>query len=82
MNPQMLDIALPDNPDLKLQKIPPEVNDQHNHNNTKASFEMIAEGGDVVGYLKTWQEEDGYAGYVRFDSEGNVQDWKVLRDAR
>ena len=41
---------------------------------------MVAEDGQVVGYVKTWHESDGYSGYVQFDSEGNVLDWKVLRD--
>ncbi|WP_029652377.1 hypothetical protein [Marinobacter daepoensis] len=80
MNPHMLDIALPESTRLTLQKIPLEANGSGTGQHANTSFEMIAENGQVVGYVKTWHEADGYAGYVRFDSEGNVQDWKVLRD--
>jgi hypothetical protein len=43
---------------------------------------MCTENGEVVGFIKTWEESDGYAGYVHFDSAGNVIDWKVMRERR
>lgn len=80
MNPHMLDIALPGNPNLKLQEVAPDRDDHLITHEKNTSFEMVAEDGQVVGYVKTWHESDGYSGYVQFDSEGNVLDWKVLRD--
>lgn len=42
------------------------------------SFEMLSDQGEVVGYIKTWHDEDDYAGFVHFDSEGNIVDWKAF----
>ncbi|KEF30524.1 hypothetical protein D777_02466 [Marinobacter nitratireducens] len=36
---------------------------------------MVSAQGVVVGYVKTWQDEDGFKGFVHFDPEGKVLHW-------
>ncbi|MBD3655939.1 hypothetical protein [Marinobacter sp.] len=45
----------------------------------RLSFDVISGGDAVVGYVKTWNDVDGYSGYVYFDIEGNVLDWMTSR---
>lgn len=42
------------------------------------SFEQVTEAGEVVGYIKAWQEGEDYAGFVHFDNQCNVVEWKVF----
>lgn len=82
MSSHWIETAVSPNHELKIQEVHSQIDEDHQRDETKASFEMLAEGGEVVGFIKTWQESDGYAGYVHFDTEGNVVDWKVMKDAR
>ncbi|MFO7529359.1 MAG: hypothetical protein R6W86_11210 [Marinobacter sp.] len=44
---------------------------------SKSMFDLCKDDGEVVGYVKTWVHDDGFAGFVHFDSDGNVVDWQV-----
>jgi hypothetical protein len=44
------------------------------------AFEIVSDVGETVGYVKAWEEDPSFRGYVHFDSEGNVIDWKVFKD--
>ncbi|MFB2765578.1 hypothetical protein [Marinobacter shengliensis] len=68
--------------DQTLREVEPEVDESRQIDPSKTSYEMCTENGEVVGFIKTWEESDGYAGYVHFDSAGNVIDWKVMRERR
>ncbi|AHI28149.1 hypothetical protein [Marinobacter similis] len=76
MNPDQLAQALSDNAKFTLQQDSSEYDKEHE--TRKASFEIVSEAGEVIGYVKTWQDDDSFAGFVRFDSDGRVQDWKVF----
>jgi len=39
---------------------------------------MVADDGELIGYIKTWHDDDDYAGFVHFDAEGNIVDWKTF----
>jgi hypothetical protein len=30
--------------------------------------------------VKAWEDDPSFRGYVHFDSDGNVIDWKVFKD--
>jgi len=78
MNSDLLALALMSDPNFTLQEV---LNDEVNTgfvDETRASFEMVSEGGEIVGYIKTWHDDDDYAGFVHFDADGNVVDWKVF----
>lgn len=45
MNSHLLDIALPGNPNLKLQEVAPDSDDERITHEKNTSFEMIAEDG-------------------------------------
>lgn len=79
MNPDFLDLALRNKPHATLQQVNNETASVRKPDGTsRSSFEMLSELGEVIGHLKTWHDEDGYAGFVHFDSEGNIIDWKAL----
>jgi hypothetical protein len=46
------------------------------------SFVVLSESGETVGYIKAWHDEDDYAGFVHFDADGNVIDWKTFTKVR
>lgn len=76
MNPDLLALALSDHPNFTLQQDNSEYNKkQQSH---RASFEMVSEAGEVIGYVKAWQDDDSFAGFVCFDLDGGVRDWKVI----
>ncbi|MHA7809805.1 MAG: hypothetical protein ACX933_08375 [Marinobacter adhaerens] len=78
MNPDLLARALMNSPNFTLQSIDDERNDTSEADETRASFEMIADDGELIGYIKTWHDDDDYAGFVHFDAEGNIVDWKTF----
>jgi hypothetical protein len=78
MNPDLLALALMNNPNFTLQSIDDERADTSEVDETRASFEMVADDGELIGYIKTWHDEDDYAGFVHFDAEGNIVDWKTF----
>ncbi|AXS81837.1 hypothetical protein [Marinobacter sp. Arc7-DN-1] len=42
------------------------------------AFEIVSDAGETVGFVKAWEEDPSFRGYVHFDSDGNVVDWKVF----
>lgn len=80
MNPDLLALALGNHPHFTLQQMTDQSHDT-DHNENCASFEMLSDDGEVLGYVKTWQEEDDFAGFVRFDAAGNVLDWKIFTNS-
>ncbi|WP_417568090.1 hypothetical protein [Marinobacter sp.] len=44
------------------------------------AFEIVSDAGETVGFVKAWEEDPSFRGYVHFDSDGNVVDWKVFKD--
>ncbi|WP_273203299.1 hypothetical protein [Marinobacter subterrani] len=44
------------------------------------AFEIISNSGETVGFVKAWEDAPSFRGYVHFDSDGNVIDWKVFQD--
>jgi hypothetical protein len=44
------------------------------------AFEIVSDAGETVGFVKAWEEDPSFRGYVHFDSHGNVIDWKVFSD--
>lgn len=83
MNPDLLALAQMKDPNYTLQRIDDLRADTPEADETRASFEMIADSGELIEYIKTWHHEDVYAGFVHFDAEGNILDWKTFakRDA-
>ena len=78
MKPDLLALALMNDPNFTLQTIDDERTDTSDSDETRASFEMVADDGELIGYIKTWHDDDDYAGFVHFDAEGNVVDWKTF----
>ncbi|MBL3823266.1 MULTISPECIES: hypothetical protein [unclassified Marinobacter] len=78
MNPDLLALALMNDPNYTLLSIDDEWADRSEEDETRASFEMVADGGELIGYIKTWHDDDDYAGFVHFDAEGNIVDWKTF----
>jgi len=79
MNPDML--ALLNDPNYTLSEISYEDSDTELNREHRRSFEMVAGDGEVIGYLRTWHDQDDYAGFVQFDAEGNVIDWRAFHKA-
>lgn len=78
MDPDLLALALMNDPNFTLQSIDDERADTSEADETHASFEMLADDGELIGYIKTWHDDDDYAGFVHFDAEGNIVDWKTF----
>ncbi|WP_372995467.1 hypothetical protein [Marinobacter sp.] len=62
---------------LKRSDIEP---DQEIVNAHSEAFEIVSDAGETVGYVKAWEDNPSFRGYVHFDSDGNVVDWKVFKD--
>ncbi|MEO9524452.1 hypothetical protein [Marinobacter alexandrii] len=77
MNPDLLALALSNNPSFTLQQDNSEYDTEHE--TSKASFEMVSDDGEVIGYIKTWQDDDSFAGFVQFDPDGRIRDWKIIK---
>ncbi|MBW4934367.1 hypothetical protein [Marinobacter sp. F4206] len=80
MNAHLLALALLNDPNYTLQSNRQEVSESES-DESQSSFELLSEEGELVGYVKTWHEEDGFAGFVHFDADGKVLDWKVFSKA-
>ncbi|MHA7924905.1 MAG: hypothetical protein ACX936_06880 [Marinobacter sp.] len=78
MNIDFLASALINDTNFALQRIDSEGTETPNSTGTRAFFEMVTEDGRVIGYIKSWHESDDYAGFVHFDTEGNIVDWKTF----
>ncbi|MHA7927499.1 MAG: hypothetical protein ACX936_20005 [Marinobacter sp.] len=78
MHPDLLSLALMNPPNYTLQSIENERADKSDSDETRASFEMVADDGELIGYIKTWHDDDGYAGFVHFDAEGNILGWRTF----
>ncbi|PHQ25710.1 hypothetical protein CLH62_08880 [Marinobacter guineae] len=79
MNSDLLALALLNDMNFTLQEVNNEDAGEAPIDLTKTtSFEILSEQGEVIGFIKTWHDEDDYAGFVHFDSEGNIVDWKAF----
>lgn len=79
MNPDLLELVLRNKPHATLQQIDNEITSSKATVGTRRlSFELLSELGEVIGYIKTWHDDDDYAGFVHFDSEGNIIDWNAF----
>ncbi|MCM0612106.1 hypothetical protein KFJ24_06405 [Marinobacter sediminum] len=47
----------------------------HHHSE---GYELVSQTGETVGFVKAWEDNPSFRGYVHFDSDGNVVDWKVF----
>lgn len=81
MNPAMLAPSLLNDPNYTLSEINCDDSRVESDRDHRRSFEMVADDGEVIGYIRTWHDEDDYAGFVHFDAEGNVIDWKTFNKA-
>lgn len=75
MNARHLELFPLNDPQLTIQ--PHETESETSADDSKSTFDLCRNGGEVVGYVKTWLHDDGFAGFVHFDPEGNVVDWQV-----
>lgn len=74
MKPDILDELVLDDPSCSLKQI--HVESPYSSSGSKDfSYEMVSAQGVVVGYVKTWQDDDGFKGFVHFDPEGKVLHW-------
>ncbi|MDK9556653.1 hypothetical protein QQF73_03375 [Marinobacter sp. M216] len=80
MNENLLALVLLNDPNYTLQSNFQEDSESES-DPSQSSFELLSEEGELVGYVKTWQEEDDFAGFVHFDADGNILDWKVFSKA-
>lgn len=78
MNADLLALALLNDPNYTLSEISHDEPDAEWRGENRVSFEMLSDDGEIVGYIKTWHDEDDYAGFVHFDADGNVIDWKAF----
>ncbi|MCR9188828.1 hypothetical protein [Marinobacter adhaerens] len=62
---------------LKRSDIEP---DKDIANARSEAFEIVSDSGETVGFVKAWEDDPSFRGYVHFDSDGNVIDWKVFKD--
>lgn len=81
MTANLLSLALLNDPNYTLQATVQEQLDSEAGEGI-ASFELLSDEGVLVGYVKTWHEDDDLAGFVHFDADGNVIDWNVFSRAR
>ena len=75
MNARHLSLFALDDPLLTIQPRPSEPGAEPDPN--KETFDLCGKDGRVLGYVKTWMHADGFAGYVRFDLDGNIQQWEI-----
>lgn len=81
MTANLLLLALLNDPNYTLQANVQEHSGSEAGEGT-ASFELLSDQGVLVGYVKTWHEDEDLAGFVHFDADGNVVDWNVFSRAR
>ncbi|GAA0843725.1 hypothetical protein GCM10009113_14010 [Marinobacter szutsaonensis] len=75
MNARHLELFPLNDPQLTIQ--PHETEAEAPADDSKSTFDLCKDDGEVVGYVKTWVHDDGFAGFVHFDPDGNVVDWQV-----
>ncbi len=77
MNPHLLSLARLSHPAITVQLTP--IDDEKNRSDDdQAFFEVVSGEGEVVGYVKAWHDPNDFAGFVHFDVDGNVLEWKVF----
>lgn len=81
MNAHLLALALLNDTNYTLQSNCQD-DPESDAGESTSSFELLSDEGELVGYVKTWHEDDDFAGFVHFDADGNVLDWKVFSRAR
>lgn len=79
MNANLVSIVHPFLPDLTLKAAEPPENSRRRQDDN-ASFDLVCKkNGHLVGHLKAWWDGNDFAGFVRFDREGNVVEWKYFK---
>lgn len=81
MNAELLALAHLNDPNYKLSEIRHEDSDSDSAEEKCVSFKILSDDGEIAGYIKAWHDEDDYAGFVHFDTEGNIVDWKTFTRA-
>lgn len=76
MNSDLL--ALLSDPEYHLNEVIQEDAEAESDRKNILSFEKVSEDGEVVGYIKAWHDSEDYAGFVHFDTQGNIVDWKAF----
>lgn len=79
MNPHLLTLARLSCPSVTVKPVSHDQSDPQ-PSEDKASFEVLADDGKVIGYVKAWHDATDYAGFVHFDADGNILDWKVFNE--
>jgi len=74
MNARHLELFPLNDPQITIQPHEPEV--EASGDTSKSTFDLCKDD-EVIGYVKTWVHDDGFAGFVHFDPDGNVVDWQV-----
>jgi len=78
MNADLLALALLKDPNFTLSECSFDDSDVESNGENRVSYEMLSDDGEIIGYVKTWHDEDDYAGFVHFDAEGTIIDWKAF----
>lgn len=76
---EFLQSTLPLDSSVTLKRSDSEPSDDNVWARSEA-FELVSDGGETVGFVKAWEDDPSFRGYVQFDSDGNVVDWKVFKE--
>lgn len=76
---EFLRSTLPLDSSVTLKRSDTEPDTEIVHARSEA-FEIVSDAGETVGFVKAWEDDPSFRGYVHFDSDGNVIDWKVFKD--
>ena len=76
---EFLQSTLPLDSSLTLKRS--DVNPDSAGHHHSEGFECVIKAGETVGFVKAWEDDSSFRGYVHFDSDGNVVDWKVFTSA-
>lgn len=76
---EFLQSNLPLDPSVSLKRSKSEP-DKDIADARRQAFEIVSDAGETIGYVKAWEDDSSFRGYVHFDSDGNVIDWKVFKD--
>lgn len=76
---EFLQSTLPLDSSVTLKRSDTEPDTEIDHARSEA-FVIVSDAGETVGFVKAWEDDPSFRGYVHFDSDGNVIDWKVFKD--
>lgn len=76
---EFLQSTLPLDSSVTLKRSAAEPDTEITHARSEG-FEIVSDAGETVGFVKAWEDDASFRGYVHFDSDGNVVDWKVFKD--